>query len=221
MELIISLCAAIGAFIGTVAAHFVAHDAYSQCPRYARRLIERAAKNLPPLERLRYAEEWVADLEERDGVFAKFKHAFECLLCARTLRRIAERKPQTLPSMQFEAAGAGLLEVDLKSGLQAIAVIGRVWVREAVEQGELSEDQATECHAAFNELFTGLGAPNKSDILRLADFIEMLPTPCTLLCRLNSGVRLHQLNIPVSPDAKLSLLDPNLLRRAAERLRDA
>jgi hypothetical protein len=194
MELIVSICAAIGAFIGTVAAHFVAHDAYSQCPSYARRLIERAAKNLPPFERLRYEEEWLADLNERVSVFAKFKHAFECLLCARTLRRIAERKPQRPLKMQFEVVGAGLLEVDLKTGLHALAALGSSFLRDRVERGLVSEDRAKEIHAQVNQLLTDLGEPNKFDILRLADFIETLPAPFTIVCRLN-GATVHQLNI--------------------------
>ena len=41
MELITSLIAGIAAFLGAVLAHFVAHDAYTASPKYARRLIER------------------------------------------------------------------------------------------------------------------------------------------------------------------------------------
>src|SRR4051794_6233297 len=66
MELIISVVATLCAFLGAVAAHFVAHDAYSRCPRYAQRLIELAARHLPEEERERYQEEWLADLHEFD-----------------------------------------------------------------------------------------------------------------------------------------------------------
>jgi hypothetical protein len=126
MELIVSLFAAIGAFLGTVAAHFVAHDAYSNCPRYARRLIERAACRLPPFERTRYEEEWLADLEERDGVFAKFKHAFDCLLCARTLSSLSRGRAPAY--IEFSVPGVGKARLDFVAGIVALKQVEDVYV---------------------------------------------------------------------------------------------
>jgi hypothetical protein len=115
MELITSAFAAVGAFIGTIAAHFIAHDAYSRCPRYARRLVKWAARQLPPFERERYEEEWLADLEERDGAFAKFKHAFECFLCAHKLSTLA--KGRTPASIEFVVTGHGRASASFVTGI--------------------------------------------------------------------------------------------------------
>ena len=126
MELIVWLFAAIGAFLGTVASHSVAHDAYSGCPKYARRLIKRAAGRLPPFERNRYEEEWLADLEEREGVFAKFKHAFDCLLCARTLSSLSRgRAPAYL---EFSVPGVGKTRLDFVAGIVALKQVEDVFV---------------------------------------------------------------------------------------------
>jgi hypothetical protein len=114
MELIISALAAVCAFLGSIAAHFIAHDAYFKAPKYARRLIAHAARKLPPLDRARYEEEWLADLHERDGVLAKLRHAFECVLCARKLAgTVSHRAPQVV---QFVFSRRGDFEKDSVTG---------------------------------------------------------------------------------------------------------
>ena len=126
MELIVWLFAAIGAFLGTVASHFIAHDAYSSCPKYARRLIERAARRLPPFERTRYEEEWLADVEEREGVFAKFKHAIDCLLCARTLSSLSRGRAPAY--IEFSLPGVGKARLDFVAGIVALKQVEEVFV---------------------------------------------------------------------------------------------
>jgi hypothetical protein len=175
MELIISLCSAIGAFVGTIAAHFVAHDAYSQCPKYARRIIERAAKMLPAWQRARYEEEWLADLNDRLGVFAKFKHALECLLCARTLRRIAEHNPR--PMVEVEIPGVGTIEVDFASCLLAVLRGAKDELSRAPLEGL---EGAAEFQKDLGALAAKLDAMCLADpraVLRLTDFIETAQKP--------------------------------------------
>jgi hypothetical protein len=88
MELVITVCGYVCAFIVAVFAHVVAHDACTESPRYARRILERALRRMPAAERARFEEEWLADLRERNGAIAKFRHATECLLCAGLLGRL-------------------------------------------------------------------------------------------------------------------------------------
>jgi hypothetical protein len=140
MELIVSVFAAVGAFLGTVAAHFVAHDAYVSCPRYARRLIERAASHLPPFERARYEEEWLADLQERAGVFAKFKHAFACLLCARTLSALSARRGPAY--IEFSVPGVGAARLSFVAGIVALRSVERVFSRSALPRPPRSGSDA-------------------------------------------------------------------------------
>ncbi len=123
MELILSICSGIGAFFGSIAAHFIAHDAYSRCPRYARKLIERAARELPPFERRRYEEEWLADLEERESVFAKFKHAFECMLCAHKVATTCRQRASRALEITVKGAYSETVNLDLITGLVAITII--------------------------------------------------------------------------------------------------
>jgi hypothetical protein len=116
MELISSLLAALCAFLGAITAHFVAHDAYSKCPRYAHKLIQRAARMLSPLARKRYEEEWLAHLQECDGVFAKLQHAFECLLCARKLAA-STRPPQPI---EYKFGTGEKVSLNLATGVVAL-----------------------------------------------------------------------------------------------------
>ena len=183
----------LGGFLAAVAAHFIAHDAYSRCPKYARRLVERAVRQLPPFERERYGEEWLADVEEREGVLAKFEHAFLCQLSARTLRRFAEREPQRPAKMQFEVAGIDLVEVDLMSGLQALILIGDTFLEGGVKRRLVSEDDAKQRHSQFYKILTELGEPNKSELTRVSAFLRKLPASSTLVCRVN-GVEIHRVN---------------------------
>jgi hypothetical protein len=135
MELITGIFGTIAAFFVAVAAHFVAHDAYSSAPRYARRLIERAVRALPESERDRYREEWLADLNERPSVLSKFHHAIECCICTRKLAGICTQKttklsvPQQLGSpnwkMSLDAPSCAFLLLVLKLTEQVSRRIGR------------------------------------------------------------------------------------------------
>jgi hypothetical protein len=98
MELISSIGALITAAVAAIAGHFVAHDLYEGAPRYAKRLLKHAVSVLPKADRERYGEEWLAHLHECDGVIGKFRHAIGCLLVARKLRQIVERRTTLEPS---------------------------------------------------------------------------------------------------------------------------
>ena len=193
MELIISFCSVIGAFVGTLAAHFVAHDAYSQCPKYARRIIERAAKMLPAWERARYEEEWLADLNDRLGVFPKFKHAIECLLCARTLRRIAERHRE--PTIQVEIRGLGEMEVDFASGAQALLAMLKMDVKRAAQRGREDASQIQQKFQSLQaDIYQMVGQGDPQEILRLADFVEGAREPFELIWKCRGRV-MHTMRI--------------------------
>jgi hypothetical protein len=95
-NLISTILGAVGGFVGGIAAHFIAHDAYEVAPRYARELIDRAVARLPEADRERFAEQWLADLYEHEGVIAKFKHAIGCVLAARKVGEIYDAQPETV-----------------------------------------------------------------------------------------------------------------------------
>ena len=98
MELITTFIGTVACFVVALAAHFIAHDAYSSAPRYACGLIERAVRALPAGDQARYREEWLADLNERSSMFSKFRHAVECYICARKLSAICSQKGSALTS---------------------------------------------------------------------------------------------------------------------------
>ena len=127
MELITAAIGTIAGFFGALAAHFIAHDAYSSAPKYARRLIEWGTKALPASDQARYREEWLADLNERGGVISKFRHAIECCICARKLAAICG---------EGHAVGADRIDLDDAKGAFFLLVL-RHQVR---KQGELKSD---------------------------------------------------------------------------------
>jgi len=176
MELIVSLFAAIGAFLGTVAAHFVAHDAYSNCPRYARRLIERAARRLPPFERARYEEEWLADLEEREGVFAKFKHAFDCLLCARTLSSLSRGRVPAY--IEFSIPDVGKVRLDFVAGIVALKQVEDIFVgcdpSSPAPRGVHSHRLIVELQKKLQERYGELTPYRPGQLDRLTDLLEKM-----------------------------------------------
>jgi hypothetical protein len=145
MELILSICAGIGAFFGSIAAHFIAHDAYSRCPKYAQKLIERAVRKLPPFERIRYEEEWLADLNEREGVFAKFKHACECMLCAHKVATTCSHRASGALEVTVQGASSETVKLDLVTGLVAIALM-----RETLQQSRRGKKLKSEDLQAIN-----------------------------------------------------------------------
>ena len=108
MGTIISLLGFFGASIGAIIIHLIAHDVHSYCPRVARKLIDWAVLLLPPWAHERYSEEWLADLEQREGVFAKLRHSIECLLCARDQAETLRRK-----IVVFEFASGRKIAIDI------------------------------------------------------------------------------------------------------------
>ena len=70
-------------------------DAKTWIPRVARRLVERAASNLPIDDAQRFCEEWLAHADELQESTSKIAHALECLFVAAP-RIHAEREGITL-----------------------------------------------------------------------------------------------------------------------------
>jgi hypothetical protein len=131
MELIVTIAGPIIGFVVTLAAHVIAHDAYASMPRYARRLIELAAKKLPANERERYLEEWLADVSERPSVLSKFQHAVECYICAKKVAVICSQRRQTLingPS----SSSVSKLDIHDATGVFLLATLSLVKQKEKV-----------------------------------------------------------------------------------------
>lgn len=128
MELITTIIAGVISSIGVIAAHFIAHDAYTKAPQYARHLIERAVRRLPEDHRARYLEEWLSDLDERLGVFSKFQHAVECWLCVRKVADIcsAISGPITLRFKNPSGVSPTAMCVDVSTGLFLLVVMQAV-----------------------------------------------------------------------------------------------
>ena len=79
----------VSAFVSGFVGHIVAHDVCEAVPTFSARLVRAAARSLPSSVRDRYTDEWLADLYEQKGVFAKLKWALGCFKCARRMSREA------------------------------------------------------------------------------------------------------------------------------------
>jgi gluconate kinase len=140
MELISSFAAIVAGAVAAVLGHFVAHDLYEGAPRHAKRLLDHATRILPETDQERYAEEWLAHLNECKGAFGKFRHAAECLLVARKLRRIYEQRTGAEPEaieFVFLSEGKGAAKVSMGSitALPFLKMMAEVFALE--KQGKL------------------------------------------------------------------------------------
>ena len=112
-----------GALIGGVIVHLAAHDIAASARSFAAKLIGLAVKTLPKDSRSRYREEWLADLNDREGLLSKLLHAMGCFICARKVARI--RHDAEPVSIEFTIQGetvktdmaTGIMAVDLMKGL--------------------------------------------------------------------------------------------------------
>ena len=116
MQLIMGLVSALGAALAGFLGHVAAHDFCEASPRLCKKLINSAALRLAKETRDRYLEEWLADLEEREGVFSKFKHALDCLLCAGRMRRESSK---FVIALSFRAPSVGTVPVQLSFNLDS------------------------------------------------------------------------------------------------------
>lgn len=124
MQLIGGILSTIGAAFAAFLLHIAAHDFCAASPTLCKRLIVRAARKLNTKLRERYEEEWLADLEERETLFCKFKHAFECVFCA---RKIARQAAMTTIHISYFVPGVGRLPIDMKFGRRtAMALLNAV-----------------------------------------------------------------------------------------------
>lgn len=117
MELISSFVTAVSAGVAGFFGHLLAHDFAAFAPSLSRHLIKKAAGGLSKDDRARYAEEWLADLNERVGVLSKLKHVCGCMICARRMRRQSIWHRQTAVVFRLEIAGGEIIEFDGSTGI--------------------------------------------------------------------------------------------------------
>jgi hypothetical protein len=88
MELLTSILAGLFAFIGSIVGNIMANDLCVSATAVCSKIIRSAARGIgvEPLQG-RYEEEWLADLAERDTVYAKYHHAIGCYLVSGKIRR--------------------------------------------------------------------------------------------------------------------------------------
>jgi hypothetical protein len=105
MDLVRGLLAALGAGVAGFFGHLLAHDFVEVTPRLGRAIIQFSTRTLRETDRARYTEEWLADLDERSGVFAKLAHALGCFLCVRRIRKQSLKNSERNIVVRFQAGG--------------------------------------------------------------------------------------------------------------------
>lgn len=86
------LLAGIFAFAGGVIGNILANDLCVSATDLCAQIIRRAARRIgDEPQQARYEEEWLADLAERETVYAKYRHAIGCYLVSGKIRREARK----------------------------------------------------------------------------------------------------------------------------------
>jgi hypothetical protein len=98
-------------FFASVLGSIFAHDICATADIACGKIIHRASCRLASFERAPLEQEWLADLQERETVFAKYRHAIGCFLAAPKIRRQAETVTVLL---NFQIAGLGTVPFTLK-----------------------------------------------------------------------------------------------------------
>jgi hypothetical protein len=89
MDLIANIASFVLTFIAGVLGNIVAHDICATADARCSKIIRRAAKRLAHFDVEATELEWLADLNERETVREKYRHAIGCYLAAPRMRRQA------------------------------------------------------------------------------------------------------------------------------------
>lgn len=89
MELITDIAAWIVTIFAGFLGNILAHDACNSADRICTKIIHRAALRLAEFDQEPVEMEWLADLNERETVFEKYRHAIGCYAAAGPMRRRA------------------------------------------------------------------------------------------------------------------------------------
>jgi hypothetical protein len=89
MDLIEKIASFVLTFIAGVLGNIVAHDICATADARCSKIIRRAAKRLADFDVEATELEWLADLNERETVREKYRHAIGCYLAAPRMRRQA------------------------------------------------------------------------------------------------------------------------------------
>lgn len=93
MDLIAQVIGAILAFFGSIIGNIFAHDICASANTACTKIIKAAAARLAPFDRDSTEREWLADLQERETVVEKYRHAVGCFLAAPIMRRCSLETP--------------------------------------------------------------------------------------------------------------------------------
>jgi hypothetical protein len=175
MELIKSLLSLLCAGLAGFAGHIVAHDFCERSPTFARSLIRGAISLLPTNDRQRYSEEWLAHLNDCEGVISKFKHAFGCLACAYSMRRISIATTASGPkTFQIEIEGFGSTEIGFSAGKHVFGTYVVLCHRQKSAGGNMepiTESEILECNRMLTNLFGPLGDTERQHMLQAGNFL--------------------------------------------------
>ncbi|WP_376702516.1 hypothetical protein RQ479_21225 [Mesorhizobium sp. ISC25] len=73
--------------IGAVTVNLIASEIYDRVPLWTWKLVAAAAKGVPAKKRARYAEQWLADLNDVHGNFHKLAFGLNCFRAARVISK--------------------------------------------------------------------------------------------------------------------------------------
>ena len=126
MDLIANILSCVLTFIAGVIGNIVAHDICARADTTCSKIIARAAKRLAHFDVETTELEWLADLNERETVREKYRHAIGCYLVAPRMRRQALT---VRISMKFKVSSVGTvpctITIDPVFGTWLLNAIGK------------------------------------------------------------------------------------------------
>jgi hypothetical protein len=136
MDLIANIASFVLTFIAGVLGNIVAHDICATADARCSKIIRRAAKRLAHFDVEATELEWLADLNERETVREKYRHAIGCYLAAPRMRRQALT---VRIAMKFKVNSVGTVP-----GTITIDPIFGTWLMHAIgEQSRFSKSLLT------------------------------------------------------------------------------
>jgi hypothetical protein len=87
---------------GALALKMTVGELQDWLPTIARKLVDRAASQLPKAKQARYREEWYAHLDECPGRVGKIWHSIGCVFSAKTLARELNKSTSPLAKSKYD-----------------------------------------------------------------------------------------------------------------------
>jgi hypothetical protein len=118
MDLMVNIVVSVLTLVASVLTSILAHDICLSANRTCAKIIKRAALRLAPIDQEAVELEWLGDLDERETVWEKYRHALGCYIAAGSMRR---RSLTLTIALNFHVTGVGTVPLTIELGPSLLA----------------------------------------------------------------------------------------------------